>query len=193
MDITDIGKLFTQRVNEYLNKGYYYCINTMSGTQGEDAKIDLTNGKDVVRIFVDRKYNSDSMLNTIEVCVGVYKGKIDYNSFLDIIWNNKLEPIHKDTFYEIDKHGKVWGTKEQANEAADKRYNRRYMRLQIESSKCIDFDSDAVKKMLLPLVQYKVKGCKTAKASELSVYKLDPETNEHPYRVSCRGHVYCLS
>ena len=40
----DINELFTKVVNKYLAKGYVFNLNTMSGSQGEIAKVDLTNG-----------------------------------------------------------------------------------------------------------------------------------------------------
>ena len=192
MTITDIGKLFTERVNEYLNKGYYYCIQTMNGCQGEDAKVDLTNGKDFVRVYVDSGLDVDLRHHKMEVVVGKYSGKIDYNRLRRTVWMDSLKIISEDVFYAMNIEETFFGTKEQAEEAKTKRHNRRAVQWKIQRSKIIDFDSDEVKKMLLPLVRYKVKGCKTAKASEISVLKLDPATNKNPYRVYCRGHEYCL-
>ena len=190
MTITDIGKLFTERVNEYLNKGYYYCINTMAGHQGEDARIDLTNGEDFVRIYVDRGYKGG--YGTLSVVVGRYSKMVDYNSFRGIVWAGDLEVVSEDIFWSMNAQDTFFGSKEQAEEAEDKRMERRITKREVARSKSIVFDSDAVKKMLLPLVRYKVKGCKTAKASEVTVCKLDPATNKNPYRVYCRGHEYCL-
>ena len=40
----DVNKEFTNIVNGYLNKGFTISATTMSGTQGEHAKVDLTDG-----------------------------------------------------------------------------------------------------------------------------------------------------
>ncbi len=45
----DIENIYTDTVKEYMNKGYRIYSPTMGGSQGEIAKIDLTNDKDVIR------------------------------------------------------------------------------------------------------------------------------------------------
>ena len=40
----DIRNIYTQKVTELLNQGYTIFPDTMNGSQGEIAHIDLTNG-----------------------------------------------------------------------------------------------------------------------------------------------------
>ena len=54
MKYADINCRFTEIVAEWLAKGYSINTASMSGSQGETAKIDLTDGKEIVRILVDR-------------------------------------------------------------------------------------------------------------------------------------------
>ena len=53
MKYADINKRYTETVSEYLARGYTINTRTMTGSQGDYAHIDLTDGTEVVRI--DRK------------------------------------------------------------------------------------------------------------------------------------------
>ena len=52
MKFADINKRYTEIVNEYIAKGYTINTATMSGSQGEIAKIDFTDGTEIIRIRV---------------------------------------------------------------------------------------------------------------------------------------------
>ena len=51
MKYIDINQNFTAKVAEYIAKGYTINTATMSGSQGEVAHVDLTDGKQVVRVL----------------------------------------------------------------------------------------------------------------------------------------------
>jgi hypothetical protein len=44
----DIRNAYTQKVTELLNQGYTIFPDTMNGSQGEIAHIDLTNGSEII-------------------------------------------------------------------------------------------------------------------------------------------------
>lgn len=52
MKYIDINQRFTAKVAEYIAKGYTINTATMSGSQGEVAHVDLTDGKQVVRVLL---------------------------------------------------------------------------------------------------------------------------------------------
>jgi uncharacterized protein YeeX (DUF496 family) len=52
MKFAEINRRYTEAVAEWLAKGYTINTATMSGTQGEFAKIDLTDGKEIIRVVV---------------------------------------------------------------------------------------------------------------------------------------------
>ena len=56
MKAKDIEKIYTAKVAEYLAKGYTINPATMSGHQGEIAKIDLKKGDEIIRILLDRAH-----------------------------------------------------------------------------------------------------------------------------------------
>lgn len=54
MKYADINKRYTEIVSEYMAAGYTLNSSTMSGSQGEIASIDLTDGKAIIRVLVSR-------------------------------------------------------------------------------------------------------------------------------------------
>ena len=50
----DIRNAYTQKVTELLNQGYTIFPDTMNGSQGEIAHIDLTNGSEIIRVLLER-------------------------------------------------------------------------------------------------------------------------------------------
>lgn len=75
----EIQKAYTEKVNEYLAKGMQINTGTMSGSQGEICKIDLTDGSSIYRIRLerDREYlNKDffyGAFETIDLIVEIRK------------------------------------------------------------------------------------------------------------------------
>ena len=94
----DIRNLFTQKVTEFLNEGYTIFPDTMGGSQGEIAHIDLTNGSEILRVLLYRSNHwergEDGYIGeTIHLMVG--KAGPDtrvYNNWDGTIWNKYLEP-----------------------------------------------------------------------------------------------------
>lgn len=120
MKYANINERYTEIVTEYLVKGYTINTRTMTGSQGDYAHIDLTDGTEVIRIMVDTFHEwTDTSLDGLEIVVGRADSEVRPNSHTDYhtLWNNKLEIISKERFYEIGedrRHGKFYGTYEQA-------------------------------------------------------------------------------
>lgn len=105
MKYIDINQKFTAKVAEYIAKGYTINTATMSGSQGEVAHVDLTDGKQVVRVLLDSftEYDSFNSLSGLEIVVGAPADKVvPYDTARhNTIWNNRLEVIESERFYEI--------------------------------------------------------------------------------------------
>ncbi len=120
MNYADINKKYTATVTEYLTKGYTINTRTMSGSQGDYAHIDLTNGTEVIRIMVDAFFGKlDSPLDGLEIIVGRADSEVIPNCENDYhtLWNTNLDIISRERFYEIGadrRHGKFYGTLEEA-------------------------------------------------------------------------------
>ena len=90
----DIENVYTDTIKDYLNKGYRIYYSAMGGSQGEIAKIDLTNDKEVIRILLGSKsehYREHPIhkymdLDYLTIIVGRNTDKLRGDSFSDIIW-----------------------------------------------------------------------------------------------------------
>lgn len=124
MKYANINKRFSEIVAEYMSKGYTINTASMGGSQGEIANVDLTNGTEIVRVLVDSfsEYNGHS-LHGVEITVGKVTDNVEPNrpdTFMNIVWNQHLEIISTERFYNIgDYRCDNFGTKEQAEKAAE--------------------------------------------------------------------------
>lgn len=191
----EIEKIYSDIIADYFNKGYYINMNTMSGSQlNEIAKIDLTNGKEVLRIMLygsntDRDNEYNYYLHYISIVIGRNTDKL-YNNHGDIIWNNHLEILSEQRFYEIGDRNdsKFFGTKEEAIAAKKKHYSR---------VKGIDYCGgywvelpNKAKSIVLPFVKRQYK-CKSVTLKDIEgVKKYINRKGEVEYYVYARGKGY---
>lgn len=123
----DINRRYTDIVNDYIQSGYDINTSTMSGSQGEIAKIDLTNGTEIVRILIDDETDYHNLASRYtEIIVGRVTDDIapDDKNSPRTVWNNHLEIISEERFYQITESWSktvYYGTKEEAEEAANLR------------------------------------------------------------------------
>lgn len=127
MKYADINKRYTEIVSEYISKGYAINTISMSGSQGETAKIDLTNGTEIIRVMVDTFSDWRANIEGVEIIVGRVVDKFikpHNNSGWDTIWNNQLEVIATERYYRIGRDSNHYGTQTEAEAAADLRVKR---------------------------------------------------------------------
>lgn len=128
MIYAEINQRFTEAVTEYLCKGYAVNTSSMSGSQGDIAKIDLTDGNEIVRIFIRRFSNIQEGTEGVEIIVGKSTDNVKPNCIEQIhtLWNGHLEVIRTERFYRVDGNYRrhYYGTKEDAKKAAAIRYER---------------------------------------------------------------------
>ena len=97
MKFRQIEAIYTEKVAEYIAKGYTVNASTMSGHQGEIAKIDLRKGDEIIRVMLDTE--RCSFHSAVVIIVGrntddrIAKST-ELHSY-DTIWNNLLEIIEK--------------------------------------------------------------------------------------------------
>ena len=162
----DIEKIYTDTIIEYVNKGYRINSSTMSGSQGEIAKVDLTNDKEIIRIMLNHGTNFGERywVDYIKLTVGRNTDKLR-GSYMDIIWNEHLEIISEISFYKIGHNGDYYGTKEEAIEAMKKSYDRIKNRAVIQHTEIIL--PDTAKEIVLPFLRKQYK-CKSIKIDEIN-------------------------
>ena len=115
MNYADINKRYTATVAEYMAKGYTINTRTMTGSQGDYAHIDLTDGTEFIRILVDTFHEwTDISLDGLEIIVGRADGEVKPNSENDYhtLWNNKLPSKGSKgksyAEYQAEKTGTSW-------------------------------------------------------------------------------------
>lgn len=102
MKYADINKRYTEIVTEYVSKGYAINTISMGGSQGETAKVDLTDGTEIIRVLVATFSDWKANVEGVEIITGrvVDKSiKPHNNSGWDTIWNNQLEVIATERYY----------------------------------------------------------------------------------------------
>lgn len=127
--VKDLEQVFTNMVNEYIAKGMTIHVNSMSGSQGEKAKVDLTDGKDVYRIRIERESShddefwGDKMVIIVERHSGADKKDLDN---WDTIWNGRGEEIYRREWFSVSSrnHKAFVETLEEARECTRKQRDR---------------------------------------------------------------------
>lgn len=73
MKYIDINRKFTETVSSYIAQGYIINTASMSGSQGEIAHIDLTDGKQIVRVLLDSftEWEDYNQLEGLKLVVGI--------------------------------------------------------------------------------------------------------------------------
>jgi len=175
MKFAEINARFTEKVAEYMAKGYTINTASMGGSQGEIGKVDLTNGSEIIRVLLDNfgapctriegKYYS---LDGIKLIVGRVTDDVIPNSqsTWQTAWNNRLEVLHSEEYYQIgrEKRGgiKWYGTKAEAMAQQDKQW-RRYRIREIKDRTELP---EACKEVVLPFIRRQPK-CKSVRINEI--------------------------
>ena len=132
MKRTELDVIFTNKVNEYLARGYVFNTNTMSGSQGEIAHVDLRKGDEILRIVMDGKYdwrNGDK----IHILVGRNTNRVNLDrESSETIWNNDLEMIEDLVFSKIAEN---WYASEEEGAAANELRKNRYSSQHVPAEK----------------------------------------------------------
>ena len=105
MKYAEINRRFTDKVNEYLTNGYIINSTTMHGSQGEVAKVDLTNNKEIIRVMINECWYNHYEYKGYEIYVGrAIKGNRCINAYgsCNTIWNNELVEISSEKYYQAD-------------------------------------------------------------------------------------------
>ena len=189
MKYADINKRFTEIVAEYMAKGYTINASTMSGSQGETAKIDLTDGTEIIRVIVDSFYENgdDYAIDGDEIIVGKVTDNVKPNGhgYLDTVWNQRLEIITRERFYLLDKQSDFYTTKEEATKAAKIRVERWTRR---RAAKVEFVPSDKALDLAVNIVREKL-GYRRVFRADVRITKND---RTHKYTVGYNGKAYTL-
>ena len=186
-----INERFSEIVGKYLSEGYVINTGTMSGTQGENAKIDMTDGKTILRILLDDDRCSIDEPDSVSIIVGkcTNKARPNKNNSFDTIWNHELVEVYRETFYALSRSPyNAFGTKEEAEKCRKLRRERRdnytddwYQRVRL---------SDASRKIALKYIRREYYS--SYKLSDIeSVYKKIRHGNV-TYQICAKGKTFSI-
>ena len=131
MYFSDINKRFTDIVAEYIGNGYTINAATMCDIEEEIAKVDLTNGNEIIRIQLRPEYSRSDKVEFIYLEVGKCPVNIlpNYHNNLYHIRRNSLEILECEQFYQVGekRDGRAfYGDYDHARYAAIVRTERKY-------------------------------------------------------------------
>ncbi len=191
----DIRNVYTQKVTELLNQGYTIFPDTMSGHQGEIAHIDLTDGKDIYRVLLNRDHRWERgeggyMGDTITLTIG----KAGANTWVGenwdgTVWNNRLEPCFQIEWADVNNRRNHWYTTiEEGRRCQRLQYNRYRAR----NAGMREEVSDALKSAALKWIrkQPRMKTCRLEDI-ETMIRIWDDEGKRH-YEIVAKGKRYTI-
>jgi hypothetical protein len=161
MNRIKLNEIFTNKVIEWLSKGYIIRTDNMSGSQGEEAKIHLYKGKQGICIYMNKHYNNGNDL--MEIIIGEFDANKNQT-----VWLHNLKEIEKITYYKIGRYSEFYGTKEEAQKAYEI-FEKRYTTKENANYKEIELSNKA-KEIILPLIKRQPK-CKSVKLSDIEYVK----------------------
>lgn len=190
MKFADINIRYTEIVTEWLAKGYTINTRTMSGSQGEIANIDLTNGTEIVRILVDTFSDWNAHIEGVEIVVGRATDadvRPHNESGWATIWNNRLEVIFTERFYKIgvDRNsGTFYGSSVEAKAANVIRLSRYKLRCNNTSGSILA--NDKAVEIAKSIIRREF-GVKRITESDIRINK-----SQNSYVIGYRGKTYRL-
>lgn len=112
MKFHEINVKFSEKVAEYLSKGYIINTQSMGGSQGEIGKVDLVRGNQLIRIWLDQEtsyYTRPGQFtgNMIVLRVSEWKYPAGNAMYFDsTVWMSDLNHIETHLFYQINDRNK---------------------------------------------------------------------------------------
>ena len=137
MKYIDINKRYTEIVTEYMTKGYTLNTSSMGGSQGEIAKVDLTDGTEIIRIRIATFHDWRNDVEGVEIIVGKSTDNVKPHSGCshETIWDSRLDVLRTERFYQIGRYGNDYYGTEEESKRASKLRTERYISRRIESKK----------------------------------------------------------
>lgn len=133
MKYVDINKRFTEIISEYIAAGYTLNTASMNGSEGEISKVDLTDGKEILRVLVRRFDDCESLFSMtgVEITVGRVPEEDRVTPHDDSSWftpwNNHLEQLRQERFFQVgesQRGRKFYGARQEAEAAQTVRLQR---------------------------------------------------------------------
>lgn len=186
MKYADINRAYTEMVTKCINMGWTINTASMRGTQGEVAKVDFTDGKQIARAMLEKRY--DSELSVDYYCISLaFSGKnsrvMPNVMYSNTLWNGDLEVLEETRFYRASIMSDVdWFV---SRDIAIQNRDKWCSRIKGRVGRGEDISQKAVP-VVLGFVR-RHKGCKTAKAKDIRVLR-----EERGFVIYYKDHVWQL-
>ena len=194
MKYMDINKRYTEIVTEWIGKGYTINTATMSGSQGEKARVDLTNGTEVIRVLIGSYNDYKEHTEGIEIIVGKCIDNVKPHNAENYhtIWNDHLEVLHCERFGLVgdSRRGYFYGTEAEAKTAKRKRYER-WRRNNAGCVEKVNFENGKAVTLAKKYILRK-NICKRISTHDISVYK-KIDNGKAQYAIAYKSAEYDLS
>lgn len=201
--LNEISKAYSDLIAERLADGYVLNMRTMSGTQGEYGKFDLTKdgGKTVHRLYMSRDYETDNseykdsgMWYSFDT-LRIVEEEFDNLKNSEILWNGKGNKVLEKKYYLIDRKRKGYSLDPHTSytqsvefmKSADKKHCER------EDSKCSDSTRTIKPTQKMVEIVNRYKGFKGIKLADIESVKVGTHKGEPFYYFSFSNRKYTLT
>lgn len=177
----DIEVLFTEEVAKLIRLGFTFST-TMNDHQGEEMKCDLTNGKVVYRVLLERYNDWETFTEGLVLKV------IKYTELNRTLWNNEgeVEVEHKFNLVgskRYDNNNLYTDSQDDIEEMKQKRHDRaKAQYIGVDNVKRTD---DKTKKIVLSWVR-RQPGCKTKTIKDIN-YVVKRRSDDNSYLISVKS------
>ena len=182
----ELDRRFTEAVTRYMSRGLFIATASMCGHQGEDGKLDLTDGKVTYRILAYRTCRG--FKNDVYIIEVRKYDEYVRSSMGNVLWNEKgelIETVCK--VYRIDRWGEgVYVETEEEAKAIGALQLERYRKNDDAPWKTLNsFDAETV----LKAVKNR-RGYKRTKASD--IVRVERRCDKAQYRIEIEGKASLL-
>ncbi|MBP5719173.1 MAG: hypothetical protein J6X53_09415 [Abditibacteriota bacterium] len=189
MKINELNRIFTEKVAAYIASGYTIHAQTMGGSQGEIAHVDLTNGAEILRVLMESEIlhggHHEPSMDTVAIRIGRVADEDAERIFRigGTIWNNRLEPVEESRWCKVSQSWVV------SIEEGRRMLKKHYARYHYHGAEVVDLP-EAAKEIALPFVR-RQPGCKRATAKSIqAVRKTVDKDGDVRYTVTVRGKTF---
>lgn len=152
----EIEAIFTEKVQEYIEKGYILSATTMSGHQGEIAKVDVKKGNEIIRILLtsESAWDDEGTIQKTTLTVGRAQDKVHssrpFDTMATTIWNNRLDIIEERVWYSVDSRADYFSEDKAEIIAQHKKQIKRWrIRTELDDMKVSKLTSEAAMQIAL--------------------------------------------
>lgn len=155
----DLDKVFSDKVSELLSKGYIISTSTMTGTEGEIAKLHFKKDGKLFILLMDKTLKGaldNKYARKLRIRFGEYTGDLRSG----IIWNEQADYTWEQLFVQISEDYFV------SEEEGIRINEKAYLRMRQHDDVTVKEVNPAAAEILLKYA-HKQQGCKTAKLSDI--------------------------